>query len=207
MVFDFHVCIPVADASHLAWHQRKAALTGTLIWGSCSPCLARLGALHLLSFLPLTMCVLSWWPRPLVPSHSYPPTQRRLPHAGCVLLLSSADVHKIRPGTQQFIFAKPLMVCNVFLEVGYCGGEDSKSAQRYRSRCSNWACQDVQIRLCCGIKWIVDYLCTQMLRKDFQEMSGSSFHLYYGDASGTCCYWSFMAEMMQTCKFVKNLET
>ena len=61
MAFDFHVCIPVADASHLAWHQREAALTGILTQGSCSPCLAGPGVLHLLNFLSV-VCAPSPWP-------------------------------------------------------------------------------------------------------------------------------------------------
>lgn len=87
-------------------------MAGILIHGSCSLCLAGPEVLHLLSFLPVTVCVLSDL------GHSHPPTQERFPDVGGVPLLSSSDVHEIRLGTREFIvFAEPLIMCNTF-----CGG-------------------------------------------------------------------------------------
>lgn len=104
MVFSFHVCIPVADASHqreaaFCWHLDSRIMFFVLGW-------ARHTALA--EFLSCS-CVCAELVTPSC--HSPPPTWRGLPNVGWYLLLSTTDVHKIRSGAQRFvIFTKRLMV-------------------------------------------------------------------------------------------------
>lgn len=182
-------CLHTWCWSCLAWHQREAALAGILIRGSCSPCLAGPGELHLLSLFPVTVYV------PSHLGHWHPPTQGRLPGVRAVPLLSSSDVHEIRLGTwESFIFTKPLMMCNTFLGSGLVWGWRPQVGSKIRVT-QQWLglSRLVQIRLCCDIKWIECYL----LGRDFQEISGSSFYLHFGNAPGTSNDLSFFSEMMQ----------
>lgn len=176
----------------IGWHLNSWLMLSLLGW-AWRTALAEFSSCH-------CVCVLSHL------GHWHPPTQGRLPGVRGVPLPSPSDVHKIRPGAcQSVIFTKPLMICNTFLGGGLMWGWRPQVCSKIQV---TWQWLSLsrlaQIRLCCHIKLIECYLCTQMLRIDLQEMSGSSFYLPFDNVPGTSNDLSFFSDMMQRVCTMKN---